>query len=40
LFTRDVAERATWARDLAWLRESPEAVISHRHAKPRRTATR
>jgi hypothetical protein len=40
LFTRDVAERATWARDLAWLRESPEAVTSHRHAKPRRTATR
>jgi hypothetical protein len=40
LFTRDVAERATWARDLAWLRESPKAVTSHRHAKPWRTATR
>jgi hypothetical protein len=40
LFTRDAAERATWARDLAWLRESATTVTSHRRAKPRRTATR
>jgi hypothetical protein len=38
LFTRDAAERATWARDLAWLRESAKSFTSHGRAKPRRTA--
>ena len=40
LFTRDAAERATWAHDLAWLRESPKSPTSHRRAKAGRTAKR
>jgi hypothetical protein len=40
LFTRDAAERATWVRDLAWLRESPKTVTSHRRARSRRITTR
>lgn len=39
-YTRDAAERATWARDLAWLRESAKSFTSHGRAKPRRAATR
>jgi hypothetical protein len=40
LFTQDAAERATWARDLAWLRGSAKTFTSHERAKPRRTARR
>jgi hypothetical protein len=38
LFTRDAAERATWTRDLAWLRESAKTFIAHGRAKPGRAA--
>jgi len=40
LHARDAAERETWARDLAWLRESATRITQDRRAKPRRTATR
>jgi predicted 2-oxoglutarate/Fe(II)-dependent dioxygenase YbiX len=40
LFACDANERATWARDLAWLRENAKTLTSHRRANPRRTATR
>lgn len=39
LFTRDAAERAMRARDLAWLRENAKAFTAAR-AKPRRTTRR
>jgi hypothetical protein len=40
LYARDAAERETWARDLAWLRESATGITPDRRAKPGRTATR
>jgi hypothetical protein len=40
LFTRDVAERATWARDLARLRENAKAFSSTGCTPARRTARR
>lgn len=40
LFTRDAAERATWTRDLAWLRENVKTSTTHVRAKAHRTARR
>ncbi len=40
LFTRDAAERATWARDLAWLREHAKAFSSPGRTPAPRTARR
>ncbi|MEO6773229.1 MAG: 2OG-Fe(II) oxygenase [Kofleriaceae bacterium] len=35
LFTRGTAERATWARDLTWLRENAKTFTARGRAKPR-----
>jgi hypothetical protein len=40
LFTRDAAERATWARDLAWMREHAKAFSSSGRTPAPRTARR
>lgn len=40
LLTRDAAERATWARDLAWLRGNARAFASPRRVSAGRTARR
>jgi hypothetical protein len=40
IFTRDAAERAAWARDLAWLRDNAKVFTSTGRAKPRRATAR
>lgn len=40
LFTRNAAERATWARDLAWLRENTKTFTASSRAVGRRSTKR